>query len=45
MKKEEKELKELGKMADNLHDHLLPYKIMRLTFGHTYTGLSELLCF
>jgi len=34
MKKEEKELKELGKMADNLHDHLLPYKNMRLTFRH-----------
>ena len=35
MKKEKGALiKELGKMADNLHDHLLPYKIMRLTFRH-----------
>ena len=35
MKKEKGALiKELGKMADNLHDHLLPYKFMRLTFRH-----------
>ena len=31
MKKEEKGalIKKLGKMAVNLHDHLLPYKIIR----------------